>query len=151
MLELCTQEEQNYLFDTFNATIAYELGTYLSKKAIELKLPIIVDISTPKQTLYHFAAFGSTTNNENFIRRKRNTVMLFCHSTRWVDAKVKSDVPAMHTKYGTNDADFSILQGGFPILVKDMGFVGSFCVSGLTEKEDHGLIIEALDNYFHRT
>ncbi|MEI7667610.1 MAG: heme-binding protein [Erysipelotrichaceae bacterium] len=144
MLENIAQEEQKFIFNSFNANVAYKIGQVLSKKAIQQKLPIVIDISTAKQTLYHFAAFGSSANNENFIRRKRNTVFLFGHSTKWVAAKVKGDANAMHQRYATTDQDYSILEGGFPIFVKNMGLVAVACISGLTEQEDHALVVEAL-------
>ena len=137
-------EEQSFVFTGFNANTALEIGNYLTKKANDLKLPIVIDVSSFQQCLYHFAALGSTANNEKFIRRKRNTVLLFSHSTKWVAGKVKNDVLAMHQRYATSDADYTILQGGFPIIVTAMGLVGSICVSGLTEQEDHNIIIDAL-------
>lgn len=138
-------EEKGFVFAGFNALTALEIGNYLTKKANELKLPIVIDVSSFQQCLYHFSAVGSTANNEKFIRRKRNTVFLFSHSTKWAAAKVKGDVPAMHQRYATTDADYTILQGGFPIIVASMGLVGAICVSGLTEQEDHNIIVEALD------
>ena len=139
-------EEQSFVFSGFNALTALEIGKFLTVKANDLKLPIIIDVSSFQQCLYHFAAVGSTSNNEKFIRRKRNTVFLFSHSTKWAAGKVKGDSNAMHQRYGTNDVDYTILQGGFPIIVSQMGLVGCICVSGLTEQEDHNIIIEALSN-----
>jgi uncharacterized protein (UPF0303 family) len=137
-------EEKGFVFSGFNAITALEIGNYLTKKANDLKLPIVIDVSSFQQCLYHFSAVGSTANNEKFIRRKRNTVFLFSHSTKWAAGKVKGDVPAMHQRYATTDADYTILQGGFPIVVASIGLVGAICVSGLTEQEDHNIIIEAL-------
>jgi uncharacterized protein (UPF0303 family) len=138
-------EEQSFVFTSFNAYTALEIGGYLTKKANDLKLPIVIDVSSHQQCLYHFAAFGSTANNEKFIRRKRNSVFLFSHSTKWVALKVKGDVNAMNQRYGTADADYTILQGGFPIIVSQIGLVACVCVSGLTEQEDHNIIVEALN------
>jgi uncharacterized protein (UPF0303 family) len=146
MMDEILLEEQSFVFSGFNATTALEIGNYLTKKATELKLPIVIDISSLQQCLYHFAAVGSTASNERFIRRKKNTVCLFSHSTKWAAAKVKNDVTAMNQRYGTVDADYTILQGGFPVIVAQMGLVGSICVSGLTEQEDHNIIVEALND-----
>ncbi len=148
MLEEITKEEELFIFNRFDAAIAYKIGNFITKKASKENLPIIIDISTPLQTLYHFANIGSTTNNERFIERKRNTVMLFWHSTRWVSAKVNHDIVAMHQKYGTNDKDHTILHGGFPIHVKHQGVIGAICVSGLKQEEDHQLVLDGLNNYF---
>ncbi len=148
MLEEITVLEKEYQFRKFDALVAFKMGNHLARKAIKENLPIIVDISTPFQTLYHFANIGSTANNERFIERKKNTVFLFWHSTLWVSHKVNHDTEAMHRKYGTNDEEYSILYGGFPIHVKSQGVVAAICVSGLTQEEDHELAMEAIKYYF---
>jgi uncharacterized protein (UPF0303 family) len=148
MLNEIKNEENQFIFRTFDALVAFEIGDFIAKKAMKENLPIIIDISTAFQTLYHFANIGSTANNERFIERKRNTVLLFWHSTRWVSQKVNNDVVAMHQKYGTNDNEYSILHGGFPINIQNQGVIGAICVSGLTQEEDHAIIIQGLKHYF---
>ena len=148
MLDEIKFEENRFMFRAFDSLAALKIGDFVTKKEMKENLPIIIDISTPFQTLYHFANIGSTANNERFIERKRNTVLLFWHSTRWVSQKVNNDVHAMHQKYGTNDNDNSILHGGFPINIENQGVIGAICVSGLTQEEDHALIIQGLEHYF---
>jgi uncharacterized protein (UPF0303 family) len=148
MIEEIKKEENQFIFSKFDALAAFKIGNFIAKKAIKENLPIIIDISTPFQTLYHFANIGSTANNERFIERKRNTVLLFWHSIRWVSQKVNNSVDAMHQKYGTNDKEHTILHGGFPIHIKKQGVIGAICISGLTQEEDHALIIEGLEYFF---
>ena len=37
--------------------------------------------------------------------------------------------------------------GGFPVTVKDAGVIGVIAVSGLPEREDHGVVVDALCAY----
>lgn len=148
MLKTIQTIEKEYTFDTFNANIAIEIGNRLVERAKKEKLPIVIDIATPSLTYYHVALEGATANNERFIARKKETVMRFFHSTWWVSYKVNHQSSSMHEKYGTNDRDFSILYGGWPILVSHLGVIGSICVSGLTQEEDNQLIMDALNEYF---
>jgi uncharacterized protein (UPF0303 family) len=141
--------EQAYSFLSFDAHIAFELGMFYLEQAKKNNLPIVVDISSNDLVYFHFANTGSTPNNERFIQRKSNTVMRFYHSTWWVNHKVNHDTNAMHEKYGTNNEDFSILYGGWPILVKGLGVIGSICISGLTQEQDNQLIMDGLNQYFN--
>jgi|LSQX01.1.fsa_nt_gb uncharacterized protein (UPF0303 family) len=150
MLNHISKIESEFIFSSFSVSDAHDLGAILTKRAVDENLPIIIDISSPLITYYHFANVGSTSNNEAFIQRKRNTVLLFHHSTWWVNYKVENDTIAMHEKYGTNDEDYSILYGGWPIIVKDLGVVGSICISGLTQEADNQLIIDALNTKFKK-
>ena len=150
MLKHISKIESEFIFERFSFEIAHQIGDYLKARAIEAKLPIIIDISSPTMTYYHVANYGSTANNEGFIRRKGNSVLLFHHSTWWISYKVDHDSIAMHQKYGTNDEDYSILYGGWPIIVKDLGVIGSICMSGLSQEEDNQLIIDALNHIFNK-
>lgn len=149
MLSKIATIEQAYVFSTFDTNVAFTLGMFYLEKAKKDKLPIVVDISTNNLVYFHFANTGSTANNEVFIQRKKNTVMRFYHSTWWVSHKVKHDGQAMHEKYGTNNQDFSLLYGGWPIIVQGLGVIGSICVSGLTQEQDNQLIMDGLNNIFN--
>lgn len=148
MLNKIATIEQAYTFSTFDANIAFKLGMFYLNQAQKDNLPIVVDISSNDLVFFHFANTGSTTNNEHFIQRKKNTVMRFYHSTWWVSHKVKHDVQAMHEKYGTNNQDFSLLYGGWPIIVQGLGVIGSICISGLTQEQDNQLIMDGLNQFF---
>lgn len=148
MINKIAAVEQAYSFSTFDARVAFELGMFYLEQAKKRNLPIVVDISSHDLVYFHFANTGATANNERFIQRKANTVMRFYHSTWWVNHKVKHDVSSMHEKYGTNNEDFSILYGGWPILVEGLGVIGSICISGLTQEQDNQLIMDGLNHFF---
>lgn len=149
MLNKIASIEQAYSFQTFNADIAIEIGMIFLNIAKRDNLPIVVDISSHDLIYFHFANQGATANNERFIQRKTNTVMRFFHSTWWVSYKVNHDAQSMHEKYGTNNEDFTHLFGGWPIIVKGLGVIGSICVSGLTQEQDNQLIMDGLNQYFN--
>ena len=47
-------------------------------------------------------------------------------------------------RYGLPDADYAAHGGCFPIHVAGTGIIGAVTVSGLTQREDHNLVVEAL-------
>jgi uncharacterized protein (UPF0303 family) len=45
---------------------------------------------------------------------------------------------------GLDSADYVLAGGGFPVSVKNAGVIGVIAVSGLPERDDHGVIVAAL-------
>ncbi|TIU11449.1 MAG: hypothetical protein E5W49_28110, partial [Mesorhizobium sp.] len=41
-------------------------------------------------------------------------------------------------------SDYVLAGGGFPVTVKGAGVIGVIAVSGLPEREDHGVVVDAL-------
>ena len=47
-------------------------------------------------------------------------------------------------KYALSMADFAAHGGSFPVCVQGAGVIGSITVSGLPQRADHELVVEAL-------
>jgi uncharacterized protein (UPF0303 family) len=47
-------------------------------------------------------------------------------------------------RYNLPDADYAPHGGSFPIHIAGTGIIGAITVSGLTQREDHNLVVEAL-------
>jgi uncharacterized protein (UPF0303 family) len=47
-------------------------------------------------------------------------------------------------RYGLLVADYAADGGSFPLIVENAGIVGSVTVSGLPQRDDHNLVVEAL-------
>jgi len=45
---------------------------------------------------------------------------------------------------GIDSADYVLAGGGFPVAVQGAGVIGVIAVSGLPERDDHGVIVDAL-------
>lgn len=56
-------------------------------------------------------------------------------------AKAQTNLQA---KLGLADADYAAHGGSFPIVVKGTGCIGAVTVSGLPQREDHNMVVEAL-------
>lgn len=46
-----------------------------------------------------------------------------------------------------NPVEYGLLGGGFPILLRETGIIGTIAVSGLWHEENHRLIIRTLNEY----
>lgn len=144
------KEEETYQFYRFNAKMAFQIGCHAVKMIEENNLNVCIEIYAFSKTLFHYASDLSTVNNEEWIKKKRNSVLYFAHSTKFLNIKNNNDPTVLQKKYGLQLDQYCITMGGFPIRIKNCGVVGSICVSGMLPEQDHQFIIDLLDWYFHR-
>ena len=138
------KEEEEHTFTSFNAKLAFEIGKRIAEYAIENNKQVCVDIFAYGKTLFHFASDKCIPDNDNWLRRKRNTVLYFGHSSKFISYKLNSDASLIASKYGKEIKDFAVIPGGFPIIVEGCGLVGAICVSGMKPEEDHQLVLDAI-------
>src|SRR5262245_47855114 len=138
------EQEAKLVFQSFDEATAFAIGAAIRERGLKDRLPIIVDIRTWDRPLFYAALPGSTADNANWARRKRNVVQTFLKSTyRMV---LEQDRPDRTFKPGTglDSADYVLAGGGFPVTVKGAGVIGVIAVSGLPEREDHGIVVETI-------
>ena len=85
-------------------------------------------------------------NNENWIRRKFNTVCLTegCSLRAWASSIVKNQDLAAQ---GLDSKDYALCGGGFPIKLKSGEMAAALIVSNLPHLEDHAFLVSALSDY----
>ena len=143
-IERIKRQEAELVFDRFDETVAFEIGSAIRERALADNLPIVIDIRLWDRALFYAALPGSTAINANWARRKINVVKMFLKSTyRMV---LEQDRPDRTFKVGEGlePADYVLAGGGFPIRVANAGVVGVIAVSGLPERQDHEVIVAAL-------
>ena len=138
-LEKVAQQERLLIFESFDETTAWQLGTTLREMAELAGLSVTIDIRRGDDCLFFTAMKGTTPVNADWARRKRNLVNIFQRSSYALGlARANGeDVPA-------DDEDHAAHGGCFPIRVAGAGFVGTATVSGLPQREDHILVVEGL-------
>lgn len=144
----CLALEKKYQFDSFNADIAFEIGKYGVEYCKANDLQICIDIYAFDKILFHYSSDACSPNNEDFLMKKRNAVLYFQHSTKFLNIKNKDDQSVLQSKYGLSLDKYCITTGGFPIGIKGSSVVGAICVSGLAPEEDHNVVMEMLKWYF---
>ena len=137
-------QEQRLRFKRFDEDTAWQVGTKLRELAVVRKLPIVIDIRLTNRQLFHSALAGSTPDNPEWVRRKSNVVLRYLKSSYRVgrELTVKNDTLDQHR--GVSPLDFAPHGGSFPIHVEGAGIIGAITVSGLPQREDHSLVVEAL-------
>lgn len=142
-LERVTQQERELRLRRFDAEVAWVLGTRLRGLAQERGLAIVIDVRRFGQPLFYAALEGTTPDNPEWVRRKSNVVARYHRSSYGMGLNLKLKGQSLEER-GHSTADFAAHGGSFPIHVEGAGVIGSVTVSGLPQRADHELVVEAL-------
>jgi uncharacterized protein (UPF0303 family) len=143
-LERIEHQERELVFPKFDFEIAWQIGNRLRQLATDRRLPVVIDIRYFGQPLFYCALPGSVPDNAEWVRRKSNTVARFHRSSYAVGLMLKQANTTLLERYALPVADFAAHGGSFPIHVKGIAVIGAITVSGLPQRADHELVVEAL-------
>lgn len=143
-LQQILAQENALVFPHFDADRAWQLGAYLHELAKARGLGLAIDIRTFGQPLFFSALAGATPDNVDWARRKGNTVAHFRRSSYAMGLSLQKAGSTVTEKYGLPLADYATHGGAFPLKVASAGVIGSVTVSGLPQRADHELVVEAL-------
>ena len=145
--DIALQQENLLRFDRFTNKDAWNLGAFLVQRAEKQGVAMAVSIRKLNGNIvFQHCSDGQTMNNENWIRRKFNTVCLTegCSLRAWASSIVKNqDLTAQ----GLDAKDYALCGGGFPIKLKTGEMAGVLIVSNLPHLQDHAFLIGALSEY----
>lgn len=138
------QQEKLLRLPEFNEDIAWQLGSYIRQIAVQKNYPIAITVARFNQPLFYCAMPNSSPDNKNWLRRKAATVAHYYASSYAVGLKLKKKGVTTLSGYGLDDKDYATHGGAFPITVEKAGIVGYIAVSGLDQRDDHALVVQAL-------
>ncbi len=142
-IEAIKRQEELLVFSSFDQNTAWQLGSLLHERAIQNDWPIVVDIRAGETPLFYCALPGTTPANADWARRKRNLVNKLETSSYGI---------GLHILIGQNILEFMALDprdhapagGCVPIRVAGAGVVATCTVSGLPQRDDHKVVIDAI-------
>lgn len=143
-LEQIAIQERELALPQFSGKTSWELGVRLWIMASERNLPVAIDIRRFGQPLFYAALDGSSPDNVEWIRRKSNVVARFHRSSYAIGLREKLKNETQRESQGLPIADYATHGGSFPLIVSGAGIIGSATVSGLPQRKDHELVVEAL-------
>jgi len=143
-LKTIARQEDCFQLKHFNAGTAWALGVRLKEMAEARGVAITIEVRLAKETVFFFAMPGTSPSNADWARRKRNTVELLHHSSYRVGLDHALNGGTLESKMGLPMRDYADHGGSFPIAVQGSGCIGAVTVSGLPQREDHALAVEAL-------
>lgn len=140
------RQEELLVFRSFDEGDAWALGIALRLEAEKYGKGVVIDIRRGNDILFFTAMPGTTSDNEDWARRKRNLVNLMHTSSYLVGLEIKFQ-DAAHKVSELDEVDFAWHGGCFPIRVQDRGVVATATISGLPQREDHKLVTDVIADY----
>ncbi|KAL9573663.1 hypothetical protein ACKAV7_002207 [Fusarium commune] len=137
-LEELKADCDSFTFTSFTTEDAFVLGNLLYARlypyAVKGK-PTVISIALANTSQVVFQTVtgpGTAPDNEQWVRRKRNTVLRFGNSTWFMHNKFKGDEVAFAAKYAiadSNKGDYAIHGGAIPIRVQGVEGIVAVVVS----------------------
>lgn len=143
MEEIVAAEKERAL-DSFTNEDGWKLGLMARKICMERNLPMTICVEKCGQVVFQCALEGSTPDNDRWMEGKRNVVRLMHHSSLHTKVKVASREGGPEVALGLDQLKYRCFGGSVPIIVNNVGVVGSLTVSGLADTDDHELVMEIL-------
>lgn len=150
-LNTLLEQEKQCRFSHFNFDTAWEIGTTLQTKAKQANYPVAIEVYAFGQPLFLTALPGSSTENLEWIKRKRNSVLRAAHSSLYIGEANQTKQSPMETHAYINQAEYCDHGGSFPLFNQDGCIIGAVTVSGLAAIDDHNLVYQTLLEHVERS
>lgn len=146
-LELLQRQETELQFEEFTNETAIALGSRMAEVARKEGKPLTLDICRNGQQLFHLALPGTSADNDFWIRRKNNVVNRYGHSSLYMGTLCRAQGTTFEEKSRLDRDQYAASGGGFPVIIRNVGVVGTVTVSGLPQVEDHEFVVRMLREF----
>ncbi len=143
-LERLALQEERLQFDHFGNDRAWALGLALKAMAEARGVSVAIEIRLARETVFFYAMPGTAPTNADWARRKRNSVELLHRSSYRIGLELQRDGGTLEDRMGLPLRDHASHGGAFPLRLAGTGCVGCVTVSGLPQRDDHAMVVEAL-------
>lgn len=151
--ELDKLEGEEITLPYFDTTIAWNIGLLARELAQSFSKPIVIDVTlTNGQVVFHSPSKpGSCLDNDQWIIRKKKTVLRFAKSSFYMGRKLALKEKAagksltLESTFFVDSLEYATHGGSVPIkIAKFDGILGALTVSGLAQEEDHMFALKVL-------
>lgn len=140
------RQEELLVFRSFTEEDAWSLGVVMRLEAEKYDQGVVIDIRRNDEILFFTAMPGTTAENADWARRKRNLVNLTHTSSYLTGLEIKFTSVAEKVKE-LDEVNYAWHGGCFPIRVEGQGVVATATVSGLPQRDDHKLVTDVIADY----
>ena len=132
------------VFNKFNNRLALEIGLSIIELAKKRDQHIAVEIKRLNHTIFLYIDDTLPADKHNWLRRKANIAKQFEESSLSVKNDLIKGGMSLEETFGLGAMDYIAKGGSIPVFVENVGMLGTITVSGLTDVEDHQIIIDAI-------
>jgi len=143
-IEQLRHHEDVLRFAAFDQATAWALGSRLKALADERQVAVTIEVRLGGEPVFFHAMPGTAPANADWARRKRNTVELLQQSSYRVGRELQRDASTLQARMGLPERDYASHGGSFPLRLANGLCIGSVTVSGLPQRDDHALVVQAL-------
>jgi uncharacterized protein (UPF0303 family) len=141
--ELLAQEDELQL-RFFNNNTAWQLGNLIKTHAERIGASVSIEIYAFEQVVFSYAMQGAVKDHQEWLRRKRQSVIRFGHSSYYQGQYSAAKNRDFEAQPHIDPKEYCAHGGSFPIRIKNSGLIGAVTVSGLPQETDHQLAVDAL-------
>lgn len=138
------EQEFRLRFASFNEETAWDLGSRLRALALAREAAVTIEVRLSRETVFFYSMPGTSPANADWARRKRNTVEMLSRSSYGVGRSLELEESSLVAKMGLPIRDYASHGGCVPIFASSGACIGAVTVSGLSQREDHALVVEAM-------
>lgn len=138
--------ERKLIVHSFSNKLAMDMGLKVLELAKSKNFCIGVSICRLNHTVFLYLDEGLSADKQNWIVRKANVAKHFEESSLAVKVNLANKGMTLGGTFGLDETQFVARGGSIPIMVREVGTIGAITVTGLSDKDDHQLIVDALSN-----
>ena len=150
LLQELEQQEKDLQFKEFTNETALELGTLLIQEAKKNGHKITIDIMRNGHQLFHYAFEGTGPDNDRWIKGKVKVSNLMNHSSYHCQVYFENREKTIEEDFHLSHLEYLPYGGSFPIMIANVGMVGSITVSGLASDEDHRFVTGVIKKFLNK-
>lgn len=149
LMKILDMQEEILQFSHFTNEDAWELGNIIVAEVKKRGLSAAVTIRLHNGcTVFQYAGDGITPYNEEWLRRKINTVQMTQRSSLNLYLALSQSKDTLQGML-LEPRDYAACGGGFPIRVEEVGVIGGIAVTGPDHVTAHDLMIKGIGKYLH--
>lgn len=137
-------DESRLQLRAFSNADALAVGTTLIRLARQKGKPVAVVIRRNGELVFAHAMDGCSADNAEWLDRKCRVVQRYGRSSYYMGVAYRARGTTFEAHTGLDTRQYAAKGGAFPLLLKGTGMVGVVAVSGLSEEDDHALVVQAL-------
>ncbi|CAM1362998.1 heme-degrading domain-containing protein [Tenacibaculum xiamenense] len=129
----------------FSNNSALKMGLKIIDLARERNQKIAIEICRLNHSIFLYVDDTLPADKHNWLKRKANVAKHFEESSLSVKNDLKNGNMTLEGTFQLSNKDYLAKGGSIPLFVENAGMIGTITVSGLSDVEDHQIIIDSLN------